>query len=78
MSALREGKRRSGGVFRHVSYLVLRSIEPQQGPCRIKGRKKTDEWFEDLRFGARSAAGRMTPLSQAHAGARTQIPDAPL
>jgi hypothetical protein len=43
-----------------------------------RGGEKTTKWFEDLRFGARSAAGSMTPLSLAYAGARTQIPDAPL
>ena len=41
------------------------------------GVKRSDRFYERL-FGARSAAGSMTPLSQAHASARTQIPDAPL
>ena len=39
---------------------------------------KRSEWFYELLFGARSVAGSMTPLSQARARARTQIPDAPL
>src|SRR5258708_24211553 len=39
---------------------------------------KRSGWFYELLFGARSAAGSMTPLSLAYAGARTQIPDAPL
>ncbi|WP_211697375.1 hypothetical protein, partial [Paraburkholderia aspalathi] len=39
---------------------------------------KRSDWFYELLFGARSAAGSMTPLSQARAAARTQIPVAPL
>ncbi|MFM0230745.1 hypothetical protein, partial [Paraburkholderia sediminicola] len=46
--------------------------------AELKAGAKTSGWFDELRFGARSAAGSMTPLSLAHAGARTQIPDAPL
>ncbi|CAE6873509.1 hypothetical protein R69658_08268 [Paraburkholderia aspalathi] len=39
---------------------------------------KRSRWFYEQLFGARSAAGSMTPLSQADAAARTQIPVAPL
>ncbi|MFM0191205.1 hypothetical protein PQR25_35955, partial [Paraburkholderia nemoris] len=39
---------------------------------------KRSDWFYERLFGARSAAGSMTPLSQAQTAARTQIPVAPL
>ena len=39
---------------------------------------KRSGWFYEVLFGARSAAGSMTPLSLTLEGARTQIPDAPL
>ncbi len=39
---------------------------------------KRGDWFYERLFGARSAAGSMTPLSQEHVVARTQIPVAPL
>ncbi|CAE6688466.1 hypothetical protein LMG22931_00227 [Paraburkholderia nemoris] len=46
-------------------------------PCETRTLKRSDRFYEWL-FGARSAAGSMTPLSQAYAAARTQIPVAPL
>jgi hypothetical protein len=50
-----------------------RSIECSKAYAELKARAKTSGRFGEVRFGARSAAGRMTPLSLAHAGARTQI-----
>ncbi|SFU16972.1 hypothetical protein SAMN05192563_1012189 [Paraburkholderia aspalathi] len=51
-------------------------VEPRSGGEGWES--KRSGWFYERLFGARSAAGSMTPLSQAYARARTQIPDAPL
>jgi hypothetical protein len=76
----RDGERASGGEAwerRRIPACRLssfsRSIECSKAYAELKARAKTSGRFGEVRFGARSAAGRMTPLSLAHAGARTQI-----
>ena len=53
-------------------YVMATAVPSETEELKRRGR------FCEVLFGARSVAGSMMPLSLAYAGARTQIPDAPL
>ncbi|CAE6715643.1 hypothetical protein R20943_01277 [Paraburkholderia aspalathi] len=66
------------GAPQSRSRLRRRRCKDEPRPVGEAWALKRSGWFYERLFGARSAAGSMTPLSQAYARERTQIPDAPL